>query len=121
MLPLVRRAHGRVIFMSSALARVSSAVRGLHCATLSAVEALAQCLRLELKPRGVDTVVVAPGEHSAVSSWLNDNNLLEQARDMWQRLAQEQRQDYGEEYFEAAIRSLEKYTKPQVNQDYLLT
>lgn len=30
---------------------------------------------------------------------------------MWAQLSDEQRQTYGEEYFEAALRSLDKYTK----------
>lgn len=30
---------------------------------------------------------------------------------MWAQLSDEQKQTYGEEYFEAALRSLDKYTK----------
>lgn len=30
---------------------------------------------------------------------------------MWAQLSDEQKQCYGEEYFEAALRSLDKYTK----------
>lgn len=30
---------------------------------------------------------------------------------MWAQLTDEQRETYGEEYFEQALRSLEKYTK----------
>lgn len=30
---------------------------------------------------------------------------------MWKQLSEEQRHSYGEDYFEAALRSLEKYTE----------
>ncbi|XP_023022668.2 D-beta-hydroxybutyrate dehydrogenase, mitochondrial [Leptinotarsa decemlineata] len=113
MLPLVRRAKGRIIVVTSGLCRVASPVRGIHCGLLAALEAQAECLRKELRSRGVDVVVVAPGELTSGSSWLSDETILEQAKDMWKQLCQEQRQEYGEDYFEKAIRSLEKYTKTQ--------
>ncbi|XP_017768973.1 PREDICTED: D-beta-hydroxybutyrate dehydrogenase, mitochondrial [Nicrophorus vespilloides] len=113
MLPLVRRAHGRIVFMTSGLCRVASAVRGVHCALLAAVEAQASCLRQELRTRGVDVVVVAPGEFTSGSTWLTDEDMREQAIEMWSQLSQEQRSTYGEDYFETAVRSLEKFTKAQ--------
>lgn len=114
MLPLLRRARGRIVFMSSGLSKITSPVRGIHCSLLAAIEAQAECLRLELRSKGVDVVVVAPGEFTSGSSWLSDEDLWEQARDMWGQMSQEQKQIYGEDYFERAVRSLEKYTKSPV-------
>lgn len=111
MLPLVRRACGRIVLASSILTHVSAPVRGVHAASLAALDALAACLRRELKPRGVDVVVVAAGEYTTGNAWLSEEKLLEQARDMWKRLSDEQKGAYGEDYFEQALRSLEKYTK----------
>ncbi|KAJ3630113.1 hypothetical protein Zmor_027057, partial [Zophobas morio] len=114
MLPLIRRARGRVIMMTSGLCKVASPVRGIHCGLLAAIEAQAECLRKELRSRCVDVVVVAPGEFTAGNSWLSDQVILEQARDMWAQLCQEQRIEYGKDYFETAVRSLEtKYVKCQ--------
>lgn len=62
MLPLVRRANGRVVFLSSALAKIYNPVRGLQSAVHSAIENMAICLRSELKPRKVQVSVVAAGE-----------------------------------------------------------
>jgi len=111
MLPLIRRSHGRIIFLSSALAKIPSPVRGAHCATQAALESLAACLREELRPRDVNVVVVAAGEFSAGAAWLSDEAMIEQAKGMWKQLSEEQRHSYGEDYFEAALRSLEKYTQ----------
>lgn len=115
MLPLVRKAKGRIVLVTSGLSRVVSPVRGIHCALQAAMEAEATCLRQELKPRGVDVIVVAPGEYSSGSYWLTEEGIREQAREMWEQLMEEQRLEYGEEHFEAAVRSLEKYTKSKVS------
>ncbi|KAH1027356.1 hypothetical protein HUJ05_000884 [Dendroctonus ponderosae] len=111
MLPLVRRARGRIIYMTSGLCRVADPVRGIHCGLLAAIESEAECLRKELRSRGVDVVVVAPGELTSGNTWVSDQIILSQAKDMWKQLCQEQRLEYGEKYFETAIRSLEKYSK----------
>lgn len=78
MLPLVRKARGRIVFVTSGLARVSAPVRGVHCAGMAALEALAACLRRELRPRAVDVVVVAPGEYTSGNAWLSETSLLNQ-------------------------------------------
>lgn len=36
---------------------------------------------------------------------------------MWAQLSEEQKQSYGEDYFENALRSLEKYTKAVIETD----
>lgn len=114
MLPLIRRARGRVVYLTSGLCRIASPVRGIHCALLAAIESQAMCLREELRSKGVDVVVVAPSEYSTGNAWLSDEQIREQAKDMWRQLHKEQRHAYGEDYFESAIRSLEKYSKPHV-------
>ncbi|KAJ6650139.1 D-beta-hydroxybutyrate dehydrogenase, mitochondrial [Pseudolycoriella hygida] len=110
MLPLVRRTNGRIVFLSSALSRIPAPVRGAQCATQAGLEGLAVCLRHELKPRGVDVSIVSAGEFAGGTAWLSESSMLEQARNMWALLSDEQKQTYGEEYFEQALRSLEKYT-----------
>lgn len=111
MLPLIRRARGRLVYLSSGLARAPTAARGIHCALLAALETQAACLRRELRPRAVDVVVVAPGEYTVGTSWMKQEGVREQAREMWEQMGDERRDEYGEGYFEAAVRSVEKYTK----------
>ncbi|KAL1505192.1 hypothetical protein ABEB36_004813 [Hypothenemus hampei] len=111
MLPLVRRARGRIVYMTSGMCRIADPVRGIHCGLLAALEAEAECLRKELRSRGVDVVVVAPGELTSGNTWVSDQLILSQAKEMWVQLCQEQKLEYGEKYFETAVRSLEKYSK----------
>lgn len=60
-------------------------------------------------------MVVAAGQYTTGSAWLNEEKLQEQARDMWKRLSDEQKRAYGEDYFEQAVRSLEKYAQNAVS------
>uniref|UniRef100_A0A1B0BUD6 D-beta-hydroxybutyrate dehydrogenase, mitochondrial n=1 Tax=Glossina palpalis gambiensis TaxID=67801 RepID=A0A1B0BUD6_9MUSC len=111
MLPLIRRANGRIVFLTSGLNKVPAPVRGIQCATQAAVESFAACLRQEMRPRGVDVSVVAAGEFSPGNAWLNETELREQAKEMWSKLSTEQKKTYGEDYYEAAMTSVDKYSK----------
>ncbi|EDV56390.1 D-beta-hydroxybutyrate dehydrogenase, mitochondrial [Drosophila erecta] len=110
-LPLVRRAHGRIVFLTSGLNRVPSPVRGIQCATQAAVDCFAACLRQEMRTRGVDVSVVAAGEFAPGNGWLNETELRDQAKQMWNQLSSEQKKTYGEDYYEAAMTSVEKYSR----------
>jgi NAD(P)-dependent dehydrogenase (short-subunit alcohol dehydrogenase family) len=60
-LPRLRRSRGRVVFISSVNGRVSFPFTGLYNASKFAVEAVADCLRVELGPFGVGVAIVEPG------------------------------------------------------------
>jgi 3-hydroxybutyrate dehydrogenase len=111
MMPLIRRAGGRIIFLSSALAKLPSPVRGMQCAAQAAVEGLAICLRQEVRSRRVNVSIVAAGEFTAGTAWLSEAGMLDQAKKMWEQMSDEQKHTYGEDYFETAVRSMEKFTK----------
>ena len=61
MLPLVRRARGRIVFVSSIGGRLALPFGGPYHASKWGVEATADCLRQELRPWGIDVVVIEPG------------------------------------------------------------
>ncbi|KAL5288214.1 BDH1 family protein [Megaselia abdita] len=111
MLPLIRMSSGRIVFLTSGLNKVPSPVRGIQCATQAAVESFASCMRQELRSRGVDVSIVAAGEFSPGNAWLTEDNLRQQAKEMWNQLNDEQKKSYGEDYYEAAMTSCEKYSR----------
>lgn len=110
-LPLVRKTKGRIVNIVSILGRIASPFRSPYCTVKFGVEAFSDCLRLEMRRWGVDVVVVEPGDYTTGNTWLTDQELLSQARHMWKSMSDEVRAEYGEDYFEKTVRSLETYTK----------
>lgn len=60
-LPRLRAAGGRIVFMSSVNGLVSFPFTGAYNASKFALEAIADCLRVELWPWGLDVVLIEPG------------------------------------------------------------
>ena len=60
-LPLLRRAKGRVVFVSSIGGRVALPFTGAYHASKFALEAIGDSLRRELRPCGIEISLVEPG------------------------------------------------------------
>lgn len=81
MLPLIRPAKGRVVFIGSIGGRIGSPLMGPYNASKFAIEGIGHALRQELKPNGVHVSVVEPG---AI-----DTKIWEKAEDTMERLRSE--------------------------------
>ncbi|XP_044526808.1 D-beta-hydroxybutyrate dehydrogenase, mitochondrial [Gracilinanus agilis] len=108
-LPLIRRAKGRVVNISSMLGRMSSPSRSPYCITKYGVEAFSDCLRYEMYPLGVRVSVVEPGNFIAATSLYSPERIRAIANMMWNNLPEVVRQDYGREYFEESVTKMESY------------
>lgn len=60
-LPALRAARGRIVFISSIGGRVTSPMLGAYSASKYGIEALADALRVELRPWDVKVALVEPG------------------------------------------------------------
>ncbi len=60
-LPLLRPAKGRVVLMSSISGRVAAPLMGPYAASKFALEAIGDALRRELRPWGLEVVILEPG------------------------------------------------------------
>jgi|HubBroStandDraft_1064217.scaffolds.fasta_scaffold10543_3 NAD(P)-dependent dehydrogenase (short-subunit alcohol dehydrogenase family) len=60
-LPLIRSAGGRVVFIGSAGGRAALMLFGPYCASKFAIEAISESLRYELRPWGIRVCLVEPG------------------------------------------------------------
>src|SRR4051794_4747206 len=61
LLPALRAARGRIVFISSVSGRVSSPALTPYTASKFALEAIADGLRVELRHWGIDVVLIEPG------------------------------------------------------------
>jgi NAD(P)-dependent dehydrogenase (short-subunit alcohol dehydrogenase family) len=61
MLPALRRAQGRIAFMSSIGGRVAMPFTSPYAASKHAIEAFADCLRVELRTSGIEVTLIEPG------------------------------------------------------------
>lgn len=61
LLPLIRRGRGRIINMGSVGGRLSMPLMGAYCASKSALEAVTDALRLELRPWKIRVSLIEPG------------------------------------------------------------
>jgi len=64
MLPALRRAHGRIAFVSSIGGRVAMAFTAPYAASKHAIEAFGDALRVELRSSGVQVTLIEPGSVS---------------------------------------------------------
>ncbi|XP_037739899.1 retinol dehydrogenase 5 [Chelonia mydas] len=95
-LPLLKRARGRVVNMSSVLGRLS-ANGGGYCVSKYTVEAFSDSLRRDMYHFGVRVSIIEPGFFkTAVTSLDTIEASLQQ---LWSQLAPETRQSYGEDFF----------------------
>lgn len=76
-LPRLRAAHGRVVFISSINGRVSFPFTGIYNASKFATESVADCLRVELRPFGVQVGLVEPGV-TDTDPWHEMDRLLDE-------------------------------------------
>jgi NAD(P)-dependent dehydrogenase (short-subunit alcohol dehydrogenase family) len=60
-LPHLRRSRGRIVFMGSIAGRSALPFLGAYAASKHALEAIADSLRLELRPFGIEVAVIEPG------------------------------------------------------------
>ncbi|XP_034855756.1 D-beta-hydroxybutyrate dehydrogenase, mitochondrial isoform X1 [Mirounga leonina] len=108
-LPLIRRAKGRVVNISSMLGRMANLARSPYCITKFGVEAFSDCLRYEMHPLGVKVSVVEPGNFIAATSLYSPERIQAIADKMWHELPEVVRQDYGRKYFDEKIAKMETY------------
>ncbi|NXN83755.1 RDH16 dehydrogenase, partial [Bombycilla garrulus] len=108
LLPLVRRARGRVVNVSSVMGRLSF-FGGGYCLSKHGVEAFSDSLRLEMRNFGVKVSVIEPGYFKTMIS--NTENLEKNFHSSWKKLPEEIRASYGEGYLRQFARLLKVVEK----------
>ncbi|XP_032939323.1 retinol dehydrogenase 16-like [Catharus ustulatus] len=103
LLPLLRRARGRVVNVASVMGRVSF-FGGGYCPSKYGVEAFSDSLRLEMRGFGVKVCVIEPGYFKTMIT--NVDNLEKNFYTSWQKLPEEIKTTYGEGYLKQFVAML---------------
>ena len=90
-LPLLRPTRGRIVLMGSIGGRMSTPFLGPYSASKFALEAIADALRVELRPWGIEVVILEPGS-IATPIWRKGEN---DAAALSAALGPEAEEDYG--------------------------
>lgn len=90
-LPRLRAARGRIVFVSSVSGRISTPMTGAYTASKFALEAIADAMRVELRPWGIPVSLVEPGAIDT-DMWQTAPEMIEQTNDA---LAPEYRELYA--------------------------
>ncbi|HXR30853.1 MAG TPA: SDR family NAD(P)-dependent oxidoreductase [Solirubrobacterales bacterium] len=112
LLPLIRRAQGRIVFVSSIGGRMALPFGGPYHASKYGVEAVADCFRQELRPWRIEVAVIEPGSIDT-PIWERGERLADEVSE---RAPDTQEQLYGEtiERFRvAAKRTAERGVAPE--------
>ncbi|KAM4755216.1 retinol dehydrogenase 16-like [Cyanocitta cristata] len=108
LLPLVRRARGRVVNVASVMGRVSF-FGGGYCISKYGVEAFSDSLRLEMSSFGVKVCVIEPGYFKTMIT--NTENLEKNFLSIWQKLPEEIKASYGEDYLRQLVATVKTMQK----------
>ncbi|NXM34148.1 RDH16 dehydrogenase, partial [Oxyruncus cristatus] len=116
LLPLVRRARGRVVNVASVMGRVSC-FGGGYCISKFGVEAFSDSLRLEMRNFGVKVSVIEPGYFRTMITDVEklEGNFLS----IWEKLPEEIKTSYGESYlkqFVASLKLMQKFYNSDLSQ-----
>jgi NAD(P)-dependent dehydrogenase (short-subunit alcohol dehydrogenase family) len=106
-LPQLRTAGGRIVFISSTGGRSAVPLEGAYCASKFALEGLADVLRVELRPWRIDVSLVEPGP-TDTGTWREIQTMID---DMDERMSPAHRDLYARHT--AGLRRLvSRFTSP---------
>ncbi|XP_019816554.2 17-beta-hydroxysteroid dehydrogenase type 6 [Bos indicus] len=98
MLPLVRKAQGRIVNVSSILGRIAFFGAVYSCSKYG-VEAFSDILRRELQHFGVKVSMVEPGYfRTAMTDWQKFSEIMKQ---IWKETPAHIKETYGQKFFDA--------------------
>ncbi|XP_058529726.1 retinol dehydrogenase 16-like [Ochotona princeps] len=113
LLPLVRKARGRVVNVSSVLGRLSI-MGGGYCISKYGVQAFSDSLRRELSPFGVKVAIIEPGVFQ--TNLTSMESFLRSLQASWDQASPEVKEVYGQGYA-AAFMNIGASLNPPVRQD----
>ncbi|XP_055019094.1 D-beta-hydroxybutyrate dehydrogenase, mitochondrial isoform X2 [Boleophthalmus pectinirostris] len=117
LLPLVRAAKGRMVFVSSIFSFFTCLNMAAYSVSKRGLEAFADCLRVEMASFGVKVSIIQPGNFGQATNIVK----VRTGADIWDRLDEERQRtfnrqyiDLANEYFTSSCRSGSGSTEPVI-------
>nr|XP_056717300.1 dehydrogenase/reductase SDR family member 9 [Euleptes europaea] len=117
MLPLVKKAKGRIVNISS-VGGCLAICSGGYCPSKFGVEAFSDSLRQDMKAFGVTVSCIEPGLFKTPLS--DKTKVWERKKDIWSKLPSDIRNQYGEDYLAKDAEQKEKLVRRFQNTDLFL-
>uniref|UniRef100_A0A3B4Y756 3-hydroxybutyrate dehydrogenase, type 1 n=1 Tax=Seriola lalandi dorsalis TaxID=1841481 RepID=A0A3B4Y756_SERLL len=108
-LPLIRRAKGRVVNLASMYARMGNVMRSPYCISKYGVEAFSDCLRYEMRGWGVKVSIIEPGNFIVATGILTRDIVASTANKLWNEAPSNVKEDYGKAHFEHHMGLMRSY------------
>ncbi|XP_072307005.1 D-beta-hydroxybutyrate dehydrogenase, mitochondrial [Eucyclogobius newberryi] len=108
-LPLIRRAKGRVVNIASMYGRMGNIMRSPYCVSKYGVEAFSDCLRYEMKTWGVKVSVIEPGNFIVATGILTRDIVSNTSNKLWTEAPAIVKEDYGKSHFEQHMALMRSY------------
>ncbi|XP_078694270.1 D-beta-hydroxybutyrate dehydrogenase, mitochondrial-like [Branchiostoma floridae x Branchiostoma belcheri] len=110
-LPLIRRAKGRVVNITSEAGLHSAPGTSPYSMTKATVEFFSDALRHEMHKWGVKVVIVEPASFGPSTGITVPAVFNKLASDLWANMEEDVKKDYGKEYFDYHIERLRACTQ----------
>ncbi|XP_002741318.2 D-beta-hydroxybutyrate dehydrogenase, mitochondrial-like [Saccoglossus kowalevskii] len=119
-LPLVRRAKGRIINVTSMVGRWTPPGNGMYCMTKYAAESFSDALRNEMYPWGVKVSMIEPGLYARATNIGHSNPEIfhRLCEELWDGMTDDVKREYGIEHYTSHVQYLVeqlKQTLPNCN------
>ncbi|CAL1537396.1 unnamed protein product [Lymnaea stagnalis] len=114
-LPLIRRAHGRIVNMSSVSGRIAVA-GGPYCCSKYGVEAFSDILRQEVYSQNIRVSIIEPGNFK--TNIVDVDTMVEEMKRAYERASPEVQSVYGNDYvdsFRGLITEVKSTGSPDIN------
>lgn len=98
LLPLVRAAKGRMVFVSSIFSFFTCLNMGAYSVSKRGLEAFADCLRVEMASFGVKVSIIQPGNFGQATNIVK----VKTGAEIWARMDEERRHTFNRQYIELA-------------------
>ncbi|XP_036108458.1 retinol dehydrogenase 16-like [Molossus molossus] len=118
LLPLVRKARGRVVNVASVMGRVVFNGGG-YCISKYGVEAFSDSLRRELSHFGVKVAIIEPGFFKTPLA--NPEMISAKAKEAWDQASPEVKESYGENFLASTLKAMQLLEKMSTNDLSLVT